>query len=99
MGRMLILALAFVFFGATASAQVPCTQRADLVTWLAAKYKETPVALGVNREGGLVEVLSSDKGDTWTIIVTSPVGLSCVVAVGEGWRAGPREEHLAEPQA
>ena len=98
MTRMLILAAAFVLFGADASAQVSCSQRDKIVSLLAAKYKEAPVAVGVNGKGGLVEVLSSEHGHTWTIIVTSAEGLSCVVAVGEGWRTKELDEHLAEPQ-
>ena len=99
MSRMLILTAAFVLFGADASAQVSCSQRDKIVSLFAAKYKEVPVAVGVNSKGGLVEVLSSEHGHTWTIIVTSTKGLSCVVAVGEGWRTRQEKEHLAEPQA
>ncbi len=99
MSRMLILTAAFVLFGADASAQVSCSQRDKIVSLFAAKYKEVPVAVGVNSKGGLVEVLSSEHGHTWTIIVTSAKGLSCVVAVGEGWRTRQEKEHLAEPQA
>ena len=34
--------------------------------------------------GGLIEVLANRK--TWSIIITSPQGMSCLVAAGEGWR-------------
>ena len=53
---------------------------------LANKYKEAPVAVGVTNTGGLVEVYSTGDGNTWTIIVTTPQGMSCLVAAGEGWR-------------
>ncbi len=98
MARVLILVVTFILFGANASAQVPCNQRAEIVTELAGKYKEVPVAIGVNSKGHLVEVLSSEHGRTWTIIVTSPDGMSCVVSVGEDWSARPQKEQLAEPQ-
>ena len=97
--RTLILAVAFIMFTANASAQPPCNQRDHIVTWLGATYKEVPVAFGVNGKGDLVEVLSSQDGFTWTIIVTSPDGLSCVVSVGEGWRSIQLGKDLAEPQA
>lgn len=42
--------------------------------------------MGVTRQGGLIEVLHDPKGDTWTIIISSPNGTSCLVAAGEGWR-------------
>ncbi len=99
MTKVLVLVATLILFGANASAQVPCNQRAEIVTQLAGKYKEVPVAIGVNSKGHLVEVLSSEHGRTWTIIVTSPEGISCVVSVGEGWRTRLQEEQLAEPQA
>ncbi len=73
-------------------------QRAEIVTQLAGKYKEVPVAIGVNSKGHLVEVLSSEHGRTWTIIVTSPAGMSCVVSVGEDWSTRQQDEQQAEPQ-
>ena len=50
------------------------------------KYREAPVAVGVTHNGGLIEVLSTGEGQTWSIIITSPQGMSCLVAAGEGWR-------------
>ncbi len=99
MAKVLILVAGFILFGATASAHVPCNQRAKIVTLLEGKYKEVPVAIGVNGKGHLVEVLSSEHGRTWTIIVTSPAGISCVISTGEGWRTRQQDEQLAEPQA
>ncbi len=98
MAKVLILVAVFILFGATASAQVPCNQRAKIVTLLEGKYKEVPVAIGVNGKGHLVEVLSSEHGRTWTIIVTSPDGMSCVVSVGENWSTRQQEEQQAESQ-
>ncbi len=64
----------------------PCVPRADALGRLAERYGETPVALGVTNTGGLVEVLTTESGSTWTIIVTLTNGTSCMVAAGEGWR-------------
>ena len=47
--------------------------------------------MGVTSTGGLVEVLSTDDGDTWTIIVTDPRGQSCLLTHGEGLRWLPRK--------
>ena len=98
MTKVLVLLSGLILFGASASAQVPCNQRTEIVTELAGKYKEVPVAIGVNSKGHLVEVLSSEHGRTWTIIVTSPAGMSCVVSVGEDWSTRQLEEQQAEPQ-
>ncbi|MHA1153368.1 MAG: hypothetical protein ACTSQ7_12030 [Alphaproteobacteria bacterium] len=64
-----------------------CDQRARVIGHLAQKYKEAPVAIGVTTTGGMVEVLTTGDGGTWTIILSNPNGTSCLVAAGEGWRA------------
>ncbi len=66
-----------------------CEARDKVLSHLAKKYKEIPLALGVTSKGGLVEVLTSSGGATWTIIVSMPNGKSCLVAAGEGWRMVP----------
>lgn len=88
--------LALVSTGA-AMAQPQCDQRDSVLQTLQKKYKESPVALGVTHNGGLVEVLSTGNGTTWSIIVTTPQGMSCLVAAGEGWRA--MEQIAQEPEA
>jgi len=71
---------------ATAAAEPQCDRRDNVLKLLSKKYKENPVAVGVTNNGGLVEVLSANEGSTWSIIVTTPKGMSCLVAAGEGWR-------------
>ena len=87
MRTSLSLALGLMLFSSAALAQPQCDTRDKVLSLLAEKYKEAPVALGVTNNGGLVEVLSTDEGTTWSIIVTAPDGKSCLVAAGEGWRA------------
>ncbi len=82
-----------------AAQQAPCEQRDDVLGHLAQKYHELPVAIGVTNRGGLVEVLSSGDGKTWTIIISSPDGEACLVAAGEGWRALPQADAPDGPQA
>ncbi len=71
----------------TQSETLLCDQRASVIGRLAEKYREAPVAIGVTSTGGMVEVLTTGDGGTWTIIVSKPNGTSCLIAVGEGWRA------------
>ncbi len=66
-----------------------CDDREAVLEKLAKKYQEAPVAVGVTSSGGLVEVLTTSDGSTWTIIVTTTDGISCLVAAGEGWRNIP----------
>lgn len=70
----------------SAAAQGACDRRERVLSLLAEKYQETPVAVGVTTQGSLVEVLSHDTGKTWTIVITSPQGISCLLLTGEGWK-------------
>ena len=64
----------------------PCDARDRVLAHLATKYREVPVGVGITNRGGMLEVLTTADGGTWTIIVTLPNGISCMVASGEGWR-------------
>jgi len=82
-----------------AQAGKQCDARDRVLTHLAKKYHEAPVAVGLTSGGGLIEVLSSGTGETWTIIVSNPDGVSCLVAAGEGWRKLDYDAHAGDPQA
>jgi len=62
-----------------------CNARTDVLTQLKGFYAEKPSAMGLANNGSVLEVLSSEDG-TWTIIVTQPNGVSCLVATGKHWR-------------
>lgn len=62
-----------------------CESRTMIMSYLSAEYAEKPVAMGVAENGGLIEVLSSRDGSTFTITVTSPGGQTCMVAAGKSW--------------
>ncbi len=70
----------------SAAAQGPCYLRGKALAYLAKKYKEQPIALGVTNTGTLIELLTSPEGGTWTIIEMYPNGRSCLFKAGEGWR-------------
>ncbi len=99
MYSMMLFAVAGFLVSSVAMAQVPCGQRDKIVEWFAVKYNEAPIASGVSSTGSLIEVLSTHDGETWTLIITSPDGNSCMIASGQGWRAKPHELDIAEPQA
>ena len=93
----LAMASASILGSFEAAAQSACNPRPDVVGHLAKKYGEATVAIGVTNKGGLVEVLTTGDGLTWTIIVSMPNGTSCMVAAGEGWRTMERDEALLAP--
>lgn len=81
-GAVLTCLIAQAAFG-----QGRCDARQKIVSLLDEKYGERAQAVGVTGDGRLIEVFASADGRTWTIIVTNPQGLSCLLAAGEGWRA------------
>ncbi len=99
MSKAVLISVAIVLASSAASAAVPCGQRVTIVEWLAAKYKEEPVATGISSKGALIEVLSTEDGNTWTILLTAPNGTTCVVDTGQAWQPKPHEFAVAEPQA
>jgi hypothetical protein len=85
--KRFVLALALVVAPVAAeAAPATCAERDSLVALLGENFKEAPVALGIADNGRLVEVLTSDAGSTWSIIVTRPDGVSCLVAAGASWQ-------------
>lgn len=89
------LALFLASFGMTPAYAQPsqCDARDKVLNVLSQKYSEKTESIGVTNRGGLVEVLTNSSEGTWTIIVTTPKGISCLVAAGDGWR---RVEQLAQ---
>ncbi len=97
MWKTFVLGAAFVLASSSAFAAPQCNDRDKVLELLSEKYSEAPVAIGVGNNGGLVEVLSTGDGNTWSIIITSPQGMSCLVAAGEGWRL--IEQIAMDPEA
>jgi len=87
MWKILALGAAVSVMASAVSAEPRCGARKTLVKQLERKYQETSIAIGVGNDGKLVEVLSNGDGGTWTIIATSPAGISCLVAAGRKWRS------------
>ena len=92
MTRSKAIALGVVLVGLTAlpaaaeEAQEPvCGVHQDVLEWFKHSYRETPVSIGLAANGTVIEVLKSAEG-TWTIVMTQPNGISCLMAAGEGWQ-------------
>jgi hypothetical protein len=65
---------------------VACGERESMVQRLERAFGEVQKGAGLVNAGQLVEVWRSDETGTWTILMTDPEGMSCIVAAGEGWR-------------
>ena len=76
-------------FSSSAQAQPICGERRAIVATLEKTYSETPVSMGLAGNGAIIEILASPSG-TFTIILTRPNGLTCVMAAGESWEDLPK---------
>ena len=86
--RAVALFLVAMLFSAPAWAETVCSQRATFIKQLSGKYSKSPVSMGLSSNGSIIKVLASATG-SWTMIITSPNGLSCVLAHGEAWQDVP----------
>lgn len=66
-----------------------CGERTVLIRALSDRYNEAPKSMGLSADGAVVEVLASTAG-TWTILITRPDGLACLMASGESWENLPQ---------
>jgi len=74
-----------------------CTDRGTVLGHLASEYSEAPVGMGIANNGGVIEILSSKSGKSWTIILTMPNGTTCMIAAGESWENLPQRVTLGPP--
>lgn len=80
------VAAASLMGGAASAENTSCGEREMIVERLASKYGETRQSAGLNQNNGMVEVFASEETGTWTILVTMPTGVSCLMAAGRDWQ-------------
>jgi hypothetical protein len=91
-----LLGLVFALSTTSASANGPntaqytsCANHDSMKSYLQDKFAEVPVSVGLQADGRLLQVFASEQSGTWSIVATTPGGLSCIVAVGEAWQVLP----------
>ena len=52
---------------------------------LSEKHREKTVGMGLADNGGVLELFTSEGGETWTVLLTMPNGASFVVGTGKAW--------------
>ena len=88
--KIWLIAVMLAAFAAPAHAEIQtslagsmCGERGALVGLLKQQFGEEQEDAALQSEQTLVELFASEKG-TWSILVSSPNGNSCVVAAGKG---------------
>ena len=92
MVRTILILAVIVFVASTrwvAAETKACIDRETAIRHLEGKFSEAPAALGLTNTGEILEVFTSDAGRSWTMLVTTPDGNTCLVATGEAWKSVP----------
>ncbi len=87
--RLTSAAAAIALIAWPAPAQPGCAPRAVVIAKLGQGYGETRRGLGLVSSGAIFELWASALTGSWTILRTTPDGLTCVMAVGDGWQDDP----------
>lgn len=67
---------------------VLCAERGDAIKSLEEHYSEKPFSRGLTGMGVVLELFISED-QTFTLLMTQPNGISCVVATGSNWEKLP----------
>ena len=88
---MAALALGLLVHSAAAArAQPVCMPHDELTERLYATFAEAPAANAIANNGALVELFATRDRSSWTLAMTRPGGMSCVLVAGEEWNHFPR---------
>ena len=92
-----VAGFAAIAAASSAEAQSPrtCGARALIVERLAEDYGERRRSMGLGANNSVMEVYASDETGTWTITLTMPNGMMCLVASGRAFEA-LRDAEVAE---
>jgi hypothetical protein len=72
----------------------PCVDRTRLIAQLHDAFGELVIGRGLANGGFVFEILAGQSG-SWTLIATTPQGMSCFVAAGEAWEPVPKPDIFA----
>ena len=85
------LLLGSIYFSHSADAQSGgiIVDREAVAKELSEKHREETVGMGLADNGGVLELFTSEGGETWTVLLTMPNGASFVVGTGKAWAGKP----------
>lgn len=96
-----LLGLALIGLPAATSAQTPaaCATRDAVVHKLTADFGETRQSIGLGHNNTLVEIFASPESGTWSIVVTTTQGVTCLVASGRAFETVAEALPNTDPDA
>jgi hypothetical protein len=82
-----------VALASPAQAAGMCGKRTDFVKALNDKYEEQGRAMAIAGQKNLLEIFTSKSG-TWTMLMTTAQGQTCIIAAGNSWEDLPPTKNL-----
>ncbi len=76
-----------------------CGPRDRIVGQLSEKYGEIRQGAGLRSATQILEVWSSKKTGSWSVLITDSNGVSCIMAAGQNWVENPEFEQANDPEA
>lgn len=90
-------ALIFALCATPVAAQTPCNSTTAIHDRLANVFQESRSATGIvegSEQTYLLEIWGNEQTGTFTVLMTYPNGLSCVVTAGQAFRQYQPEPNL-----
>lgn len=95
-GAALVFGMAATGPPVAAYAQINCGVRSQVIGVLKQQHRETILGVGLANPNAIYEVWHAKKTGSWTILMTKPNNISCIMATGRNWIENPTR---AEPAA
>lgn len=71
------------------TARMSCGPHDRMLTGLATGYGEAPVMIGLGPDNAVIEITASAATGSWSILVSTPAGQTCLVASGQSFELIP----------
>ena len=68
-----------------------CGKRDQVISQLKSVHGEIRMSVGLQQNARVMETYANVETGSWTIIVSSPTGVACLVAAGEAFQASAED--------
>lgn len=85
--KFLAIGAAALLSISAAHAEPQCAPRAAVLMHLADNFGEVRQSIGMVNDNRVMELFANEASGSWTITITLPNGLTCLVVAGDGYEA------------
>jgi len=82
----IVLILALITWPLAVQGQSFCMKHSAFVAKVAQEFQETLVGYGILSDKRVLGVFASPRGATFTVVYTTPEGVTCPIGAGRNWR-------------